>query len=74
MIWCKTPGASRRANLGMHAYLPQQILPRNLSSYQRPQAANQYPSPITTIVQEYLAALDPPDHDVVQNTGCVKTG
>jgi len=25
-------------------------------------------------VPEYLATLYPPDHDVVQNTGCVKTG
>jgi hypothetical protein len=29
---------------------------------------------VIVLVQEYLAALYPPDHDVVQNTGCVKTG
>jgi len=36
ILWCKTPGASRRANLGMRSYLPQQNLSVNLFSYQRP--------------------------------------
>ena len=29
---------------------------------------------VIVLVQEYHATLYPPDHDVVQNTGCVKTG
>jgi hypothetical protein len=29
---------------------------------------------VIVLVQEYLATLYPTDHDVVQNTGCVKTG
>jgi hypothetical protein len=29
---------------------------------------------VIVLVQEYLATLYPSDHDVVQNTGCVKTG
>ena len=35
-MWFKTPAASRRANLCMHSYLPQQILLVNLLSCQRP--------------------------------------
>jgi len=29
---------------------------------------------VIVLVQEYLATLYPPNHDVVQNTGCVKAG
>jgi len=29
---------------------------------------------VILLVQEYLATLYPPDHDMVQDTGCVKTG
>ena len=39
MRW-KTPSASRRANIGMNSYLPEQILSTNLFSYQRPPAAS----------------------------------
>jgi hypothetical protein len=29
---------------------------------------------VVLLVQEYLAALYTPDHDLVRDTGCIKTG